>query len=71
MKRLLRNVSARRFNQQYPIGSRFNYYPLPGVPDSQDVVTRSEAWCMFNGNVVVRVVGRMGGVSVNKLEPKE
>ncbi len=71
MKRLLKNMGTKRFNQLYPVGSRFNYYPVPGVPDSYEVATRYEAWCMFNGNIVVRVVGRIGGVSVNKLEPKE
>lgn len=69
--KLLRNINARLFNDKYPIGSHFNYYPNPGVPDYEEVVTRSAAWSMAGGKPVVRVEGRIGGITVSKLEPKE
>lgn len=69
MKNLLRNVSASNFNRRFPVGSRFRYYPVPGIPDWYYVTTRSEAWHMKNGRVVVRVEGMIGGFSVNRMEP--
>ncbi|MEV9348379.1 hypothetical protein AB0175_24905 [Klebsiella pneumoniae] len=53
------------------MGSRFRYYPVVGVPDSEEVVTRSVAWHLQNGKTVVRVEGKIGGVSVYRLEPLE
>ncbi len=69
MKNLLRNTSAKVFNQRYPVGTQFNYYLTPGVSARETVVTSSEAWHMRNGRVVVRVEGKLGGISVNHLEP--
>lgn len=67
MNNLLRNLSARRFNQLYTVGARFRYYPVPGIPDAVEVVTESEAWELC-GRSVVKVSGRIGGVSVSHLE---
>lgn len=69
MKNLLRNTSAKAFNQRYPVGTQFHYYLTPGVSERETVVTRSEAWHMRSGRLVVRVEGKMGGISVNHLEP--
>ena len=69
MKYLLRNISADIFNRRYPVGSRFRYYIVPGMPEVEVVTTTSEAWHVRNGRLVVRVAGKIGGVSVNKLEP--
>ncbi|HGU9904400.1 TPA: hypothetical protein ACNFPO_004449 [Citrobacter freundii] len=69
MKTLLRNTSAKVFNQRYPVGTQFNYYLTPGVSEREAVVTRSEAWHMRNGRLVVRVEGKLGGISVSHLEP--
>jgi hypothetical protein len=69
MKNILRRISASEFNRRYPVGSRFSYYPVVGVPDSEEVVTCSEAWQLFNGKAVVRVEGKIGGVSLHRLEP--
>ncbi|HCG2926653.1 TPA: hypothetical protein NJV01_003358 [Escherichia coli] len=69
MKNLLRNITAGVFNLRYPVGSQFHYYLTPGVSERETVVTRSEAWNMRNGRLVVRVEGKLGGISVNHLEP--
>ncbi|HCE9040507.1 TPA: hypothetical protein NHV37_005701 [Klebsiella michiganensis] len=69
MKSLLRNMTAGNFNRRYPVGSRFRYYIVPGMPEVEEFVTISEAWHVRNGRLVVRVAGKIGGVSVNKLEP--
>lgn len=70
MVNLLRNMSASGFNRRFPVGSKFRYYPVPGLPGYEEVITRSTAWHMQRGNnLVVRVEGKIGGVSVNHLEP--
>lgn len=71
MKNLLRNMTAKTFNQRFPIGSTFIYHPTPGMPEQEDVVTRSVAWHMRNGRLVVRVEGKIGGISVSRMEPSE
>ena len=69
MSHFLKGLSAERFNQKYPIGSSFNYFPNRGIPDSVDVVTRTEAWALGHGAVVVSVNGRAGGLSIEHLKP--
>ncbi|SEL25181.1 hypothetical protein SAMN04487787_108122 [Kosakonia sacchari] len=71
MKNLLRNLTATVFNQRFPVGSRFIYHPVPGMPEREEVITRSTAWHVRNGRLVVRVEGKIGGLSVNRLEPLE
>ncbi|EMM2166460.1 TPA: hypothetical protein MNP25_003590 [Klebsiella pneumoniae] len=69
MRNLLRNMTASNFNQRFPVGTRFKYYPVPGIPDWSYVTTRSEAWHVKSGRLVVRIEGMIGGLSVNRLEP--
>ncbi|WP_179038474.1 hypothetical protein [Limnobaculum xujianqingii] len=69
MKNVLRNVTAARFNERFPVGSLFHYYPMMGIPDYEEVITRSEAWELGHGAAVVSVIGRAGGLSVDHLEP--
>lgn len=71
MKNLLRNMSASAFNRRFPVGSVFRYHPVPGMPETETVRTRSAAWHMHRGNLVVRVEEKIGGVSVSRLEPLE
>ncbi|EHT03181.1 TPA: hypothetical protein MAQ46_003928 [Klebsiella pneumoniae] len=70
MKNLLRNMTASNFNRRFPVGTRFKYYPVPGIPDWCYVTTRSEAWHVKSGRLVVRIEGMIGGLSVNRLEPE-
>ncbi|WP_347253479.1 hypothetical protein [Leminorella grimontii] len=65
----LRNISAERFNELYPVGALFRYYHIRGVPDYTTVTTRTPAWALGHGAVVVSVSGRAGGVSIEHLEP--
>ncbi|CNI64598.1 hypothetical protein [Yersinia pekkanenii] len=69
MSHFLKGLSADKFNQKYPVGSSFNYFPIMGIPDSVEVVTRTEAWALDYGAVVVSIIGRAGGVSIEHLKP--
>ncbi|OVZ93609.1 hypothetical protein CBW58_05910 [Yersinia frederiksenii] len=69
MSHFLKGLSADKFNQKYPVGSRFNYFSVMGIPDSVEVVTRTEAWALGHGAVVVSVNGRAGGLSIEHMKP--
>lgn len=69
MRYLLRNLTAKMFNKRFHVGSQFHYYLTPGVSERETVITRSEAWHMRNGRLVVRVEGKVGGISVSHLKP--
>lgn len=61
-------MSAYRFNAENPIGTPVRYFPIKGCSDSIVTKTRSEAWELGHGEVVVKVDGRSGGVCVSHLE---
>ncbi|WP_432321813.1 hypothetical protein [Yersinia enterocolitica] len=69
MSHFLKGLSAEIFNQKYPVGSRFNYFSVKGIPDSVEVVTRTEAWALGHGDVVVSVNGRAGGLHIEHMKP--
>lgn len=64
----IRKTTAEQFNAAWPAGSAFMYHPRkdgPGVA----VTTRSEAWTLGHGSVVVSVTGISGGVDITHLKP--
>jgi hypothetical protein len=69
MKNLLRNMTAGNFNRRYPVGSRFRYYIVPGMPEVEEVVTTSEAWHVRSGRLVVRVEGKIGACRLINSNP--
>ncbi|MBS3893061.1 hypothetical protein [Serratia marcescens] len=71
MPHLLKGISVEQFNTRFPVGALFRYYPVRGQSECCQVISRSEAWALGGGEVVVRVNDRSGGVSVEHLEPVE
>ncbi|EKN3995807.1 hypothetical protein [Yersinia enterocolitica] len=69
MSHFLKGLSADKFNQKYPVGSCFHYFSIKGIPDSVEVVTRTEAWALGHGDVVVSVNGRAGGLHIEHMKP--
>lgn len=65
---LLRNLTAKTFNQRFPVDSQFHYYLTPCI-GAETVITRPAARHMRNGRLVVRVEGKIGGISVSKMKP--
>ena len=55
----------------HPVGTAVRYWPvyppIESVPPL-DTTTRSEAWALGDGTVVVCVVGRCGGVALSHVE---
>jgi hypothetical protein len=60
--------AAAAFNTKYPIGTPVRYWPWtregPGIVSK----TRSEAWVLASGPVVL-VEGRAGGIYLTHVEP--
>ncbi|MEZ3140822.1 hypothetical protein ACBQ88_17280 [Citrobacter braakii] len=63
-----RNLPAEHFNQLFPPGDEFKYYPVGGVPDFVKVRTLSLAFD-FQNKTIVRVTGCSAPVSIAQLEP--
>lgn len=61
-------MKAEDFNDKYPVGSRFKYYPIKGCVAFETTRTRSKAWELGHGETVVNVNGRSGCVSIEHLE---
>lgn len=63
--------TAVSWNAAYPVGTAVRYWPIyppiNGVPP-EDTRTRSEAWTLGDGSVVVLVAGKTGGVSLSHVE---
>jgi hypothetical protein len=63
--------TAESWNASYPIGTAVRYWPIyPPVEGlaAEDTRTRSEAWTLGDGSVVVLVGGRAGGVWLSNVE---
>lgn len=63
-------ITVEQFNAQVPVGTRVKYHPIIDEPDFVYTNTRSEAWEMCS-QVIVKVEGRAGGVSIEALEVLE
>lgn len=63
--------TAESWNAAHPVGTRVRYWPIypanASVPPV-DTVTRSEAWAIGDGTVVVCIEGRCGGVALSHIE---
>ena len=64
-------MSAEEWNERHPIGTPVVYWPVyppePGI-GPVETKTRSEAWPLGHGEVVVKVEGRAGGVALSHIE---
>jgi len=60
-------MTADDWNNAYPVGTKVRYYPVSDEPHHEETRTRSKAWTLGSGHVVVAVEGRPGGVSIQHL----
>lgn len=59
------------WNASYPPGTAVRYWPIYPAIDScppVDTTTRSEAWALGDGTVVVLIEGHTGGVALSHVE---
>ena len=59
------DIAAARM--QFPLGSRVIYTPVKGVAKCEDTVVRSAPWALGHGEIVLKIEGRAGGVSIKHL----
>lgn len=68
MSVFIKKITAEQFNAAFSTGCAFVYHSRKdgaGVP----VTTRSDAWELGHGAVVVSVTGVSGGVDITHLKP--
>lgn len=66
--------TAESWNAEHPIGTPVRYWPIYPPIDSVppvDTETRSEAWALGDGSVVVSINGRSGGVALSHIMPRQ
>lgn len=68
MTHFLKHLTAEAFNDKFPVGSRFKYFKVMGIPDSVEVTTRSMAWELGSGHAVVSLTGRAGGFHISHMQ---
>jgi hypothetical protein len=57
-------MNAEEFNQRIPIGTPVLYFPSSNSIEFITAATRTEAWELGSGQVVVSITGKSGGVSI-------
>lgn len=62
---------AAEFAAAMPVGTPCRYFPvLPCAPDRFERATiRSQPWVVGGDEVIVKITGRTGGVSINHIMP--
>ena len=62
--------TADEWNRAHPVGASVVYTPIKGEPEVKHSTTRSKAWTLGHGAVIVKIEGITGGVSIDHLEPE-
>lgn len=65
----MKTMTAEQFNEKYPVGTKVLYWPWvregkDGIPSS----TRTPAWTLGNGDPLVSVYGKAGGILLTHIE---
>ena len=55
------------FNEKYPVNTKVKYYPLKGAETFTETTILSECWPLDSGDLVVKVAGKSGGVSIDHI----
>jgi hypothetical protein len=63
-----RKMTAEDASNMFPIGTKVKYFPIFGDDEFDETEIRSEAWALGNGELVIEVEGRAGGVAISHLE---
>lgn len=62
-------LSAAEWNERFPIGTPVKAYPGTFDDPPLRTRTRSEAWELGHGDVVVKVEGHAGGICLSHVKP--
>lgn len=61
-------MNIEQTKNHFPIGTKVYFYPIKGTSVAEKTEVRSAPWELGHGEVVVKVKGKAGGVSVDHLE---
>lgn len=56
------------FEAALPVGRAIRYFPVDGKPEFVTSVIASTPWALGHGDIVIKIAGKSGGVSVAHLE---
>lgn len=62
------DVELQAVAQRFHLGQAVRFYPVAGERDAEVTKIRSEPWRLGDGQIVIKVEGRAGGVHVGHLE---
>lgn len=65
----LHGLTAAEFDQRFPIGSTFKYFPMISNAEYREIESRSPSWALGHGAVVVSVKDCAGCLSIEHMEP--
>lgn len=63
-----KKTPAEIFTEKFPPGTPVKYFPIKGSPACDLCEIRSEAWETASGEVIVKVTGKAGGVSIKHIK---
>jgi len=64
----LPKMTAEEFNTQYPVGTPVMYYSVKTSEHGVTTSTRTPAFDLGSGHVLVSLAGKAGGVSIDHLK---
>jgi len=62
-------MNIKEFSEKYTIGTSIRYYSIMGLKNFKETVIRSDPWALGNGEIVVKIGGVSGGVSIGHIKP--
>ena len=63
-----KKMTADAFNAAYPVGTSVRYWPMVREGEGRLGETRSVAWTLGSGDVIVKVSGYAGGIILTHVE---
>jgi len=62
------NTDMHEFARQFPPGTTVKYFPLVGLAHFERAEIASYPWQIGSGDVIVKLDGYVGGVSIDHIE---
>jgi len=53
--------------KKFPIGQKVKYFPVKCIDRFSEHEIRSEPWALGHGDIVIKVTGKTGGLSIDHL----
>jgi len=61
-------MTEEQASQMFPIGTKVKYFPIMDDEKYKETEVRSDVWALGHGELVLKVIGISGCVSISHLE---